>query len=281
MAVTVLLIFMFGVIGVQLFKGKFFMCTDLSMNNNETCQGEFVSYQDGDINKPIVEERIWERSEFHYDNIMHAMLTLFVVSTFEGWPGILYVSIDSNEADVGPKQDYRPIVFMFYFVYIIILAFFMINIFVGFVIVTFQSEGEADFKDCPLDKNQRNCIEFSLNARPIKLYIPKNPIQYKLWAFATSPLCENTVFLAIILNTISLAMKVYHQPEWYTDFLDVLNLIFTFFFVGEFILKFGAYRFKNYFRDPWNGFDFFIVVGSVIDLGFAQLAPDAEVMSIS
>merc|ERR1719471_806431 len=96
MAVTVLLIFMFGVIGVQLFKGKFFMCTDLSMNNNETCQGEFVSYQDGDINKPIVEERIWERSEFHYDNIMHAMLTLFVVSTFEGWPGILYVSIDSN-----------------------------------------------------------------------------------------------------------------------------------------------------------------------------------------
>ena len=66
--------------------------------------------------------------------------------------------------------------------------------------------------------------------------------QYKLWSFCTSPLCENTVFLAIILNTISLAMKFYHQPEWYTDFLDVLNLIFTFFFVGEFILKFGAFR---------------------------------------
>ena len=194
---------------------------------------------------------------------------------------ILYVSIDSNAADIGPKEDYRPIVFMFYFIYIIILAFFMINIFVGFVIVTFQSEGEADFKDCPLDKNQRNCIEFSLNARPSKLYIPKVPMQYKLWAFATSPLCENTVFLAIILNTVSLAMKVYQQPEWYTDFLDVINLFFTFFFIGEFCLKFGAYRFKNYFADPWNGFDFFIVVGSVIDLGFATLAPDSEVMSIS
>merc|ERR1719295_2455526 len=157
----------------------------------------------------------------------------------------------------------------------------MINIFVGFVIVTFQSEGEADFKDCPLDKNQRNCIEFSLNARPIKLYIPKVPTQYKLWAFATSPLCENTVFLGIILNTVSLAMKVYNQPEWYTDLLDYINLFFTFFFVGEFMLKFGAYRFKNYFSDPWNGFDFFIVVGSLIDLGFAQLAPDSEVMSIS
>jgi hypothetical protein len=30
----------------------------------------------------------------------------------------------------------------------------MINIFVGFVIVTFQSEGESSFQDCALDKNQ-------------------------------------------------------------------------------------------------------------------------------
>ena len=71
--------------------------------------------------------------------------------------------------------------------------------------------------------------------------------------------------------------QVYDQPEWYTDLLDYINLFFTFFFVGEFMLKFGAFRFKNYFSDPWNGFDFFIVVGSLIDLGFAQLAPDSEV----
>ena len=87
MAVTVLLIFMFGVIGVQLFKGKFFICSDLSMDNNQTCQGEYISFADGDINKPILEERLWERSPFHYDDILHAMLTLFVVATFEGWPG--------------------------------------------------------------------------------------------------------------------------------------------------------------------------------------------------
>ena len=73
---------------------------------------------------------------------------------------ILYVSIDSNEADVGPKEGYRPIVFMFYFIYIIILAFFMINIFVGFVIVTFQSEGEADFKVTPLSNTIENVLSF-------------------------------------------------------------------------------------------------------------------------
>jgi hypothetical protein len=30
----------------------------------------------------------------------------------------------------------------------------MVNIFVGFVIVTFQNEGEQEYKDCDLDKNQ-------------------------------------------------------------------------------------------------------------------------------
>lgn len=128
----------------------------------------------------------------------------------------------------------------------------------------------------------------------MRRYIPKNPLQYRLWSFATSPFCEYTVFIAILLNTTSLAMKFYHQPTAYTDFLDVLNQIFTYFFLIECILKLGAFRFKvkrysyvnlhegekyftvlkcfqNYFRDPWNAFDFFIVAGSLVDLGLASL----------
>jgi hypothetical protein len=41
----------------------------------------------------------------------------------------------------------------------------------------------------------------------------QNPVQYKLWAFATSPACEYTVFIAIMANTLSLAMKFYKQPQ--------------------------------------------------------------------
>ena len=47
-----------------------------------------------------------------------------------------------------------------------------------------------------------------------QIQLSKVPTQYKLWAFATSPLCENTVFLGIILNTVSLAMKVSKHQEY-------------------------------------------------------------------
>ena len=41
MLVTILLIFMFAVIGVQMFKGKFFMCSDRSKMVEEECQGSY------------------------------------------------------------------------------------------------------------------------------------------------------------------------------------------------------------------------------------------------
>ena len=66
----------------------------------------------------------------------------------------MYKAIDSHSEGIGPIHDYRPAVAVFFFIYIIIIAFFMVNIFVGFVIVTFQNEGEQEYKNCELDKNQ-------------------------------------------------------------------------------------------------------------------------------
>ena len=67
---------------------------------------------------------------------------------------LLYKSIDSWKEGHGPIYNARQAVALFYFIYIIVIAFFMMNIFVGFVIVTFQEQGEREYKNCELDKNQ-------------------------------------------------------------------------------------------------------------------------------
>ena len=76
------------------------------------------------------------------------------IFTSSSYGSLLYVSIDSHTEDMGPMHNYRPMIACFYFIYIIIIAFFMVNIFVGFVIVTFQNEGEQEYRNCELDKNQ-------------------------------------------------------------------------------------------------------------------------------
>ena len=67
---------------------------------------------------------------------------------------ILYVAIDSTLPGRGPIYNNRPIVAAFFVAFIIIIGFFMMNIFVGFIIVTFKQEGEQEYKHCELDKNQ-------------------------------------------------------------------------------------------------------------------------------
>ncbi|XP_011305277.1 muscle calcium channel subunit alpha-1 isoform X6 [Fopius arisanus] len=279
--VTSLLQFVFAVIGVQLFKGKFFQCNDVSKITEAECHGTYLIYEEGNINRPVMKERLWSRNRFHFDDVAKAMLTLFTVSTFEGWPGLLYVSIDSNRESYGPIHNFRPIVAAYYIIYIIIIAFFMVNIFVGFVIVTFQNEGEQEYKNCGLEKNQRNCIEFALKAKPVRRYIPKHRIQYKVWWFVTSQPFEYTIFTLIIINTITLAMKFYNQPDPYTHALDVLNMIFTAVFALEFVFKLAAFRFKNYFGDAWNVFDFIIVLGSFIDIVYSEVHPGTNIISIN
>jgi len=73
---------------------------------------------------------------------------------------MMHRSIDSNGEGMGPVYNNRMPMALFYIVYIVVIAFFMVNIFVGFVIVTFQKEGEQEYKNCELDKNQVEACPF-------------------------------------------------------------------------------------------------------------------------
>ena len=84
-----LFMLIFAVIAVELFKGKFYFCTDSSKRTPETCVGNFINY-DSKYNIQV-EPREWKRKDFHYDNVFHAFLTLFVISTGEGKRGVVLV----------------------------------------------------------------------------------------------------------------------------------------------------------------------------------------------
>ncbi|XP_061239729.1 voltage-dependent L-type calcium channel subunit alpha-1S isoform X1 [Bos javanicus] len=269
--VTTLLQFMFACIGVQLFKGKFFSCNDLSKMTEEECRGYYYVYKDGDPTQIEVRPRQWVHNAFHFDNVLSAMMSLFTVSTFEGWPELLYKAIDSHEEDKGPVYNHRVEMAIFFIIYIILIAFFMMNIFVGFVIVTFQEQGETEYKNCELDKNQRQCVQYALKARPLRCYIPKNPYQYRVWYIVTSSYFEYLMFALIMLNTICLGMQHYNQSEQMNHISDILNVAFTIIFTLEMVLKLMAFKARGYFGDPWNVFDFLIVIGSIIDVILSEI----------
>uniref|UniRef100_A0A8C1R6V1 Voltage-dependent calcium channel type A subunit alpha-1 n=1 Tax=Cyprinus carpio TaxID=7962 RepID=A0A8C1R6V1_CYPCA len=250
-----LFMFIFAVIAVQLFKGKFFYCTDGSMATQKEDRKE-------------VKKREWRRHEFHYDNVLWALLTLFTVSTGEGWPQVLQHSVDVTEENHGPSRGNRMEMSIFYVIYFVVFPFFFVNIFVALIIITFQEQGDKMMEECNLEKNERACIDFVISAKPLTRYMPQNrqTLQYRLWHFVVSPSFEYTVLVMIALNTVVLMMKYHSAPAAYDIVLKHLNTAFTVLLSLECILKIFAFGFMNYFRDTWNIFDFITVLGSITEI---------------
>ncbi|XP_073397287.1 voltage-dependent N-type calcium channel subunit alpha-1B [Dendrobates tinctorius] len=269
--VYMLFMFIFAVIAVQLFKGKFFYCTDESKDLEKDCRGEYLNYENDDVR---AQARQWKKYEFHYDNVLWALLTLFTVSTGEGWPNVLKHSVDATYEEQGPTPGFRMEMSIFYVVYFVVFPFFFVNIFVALIIITFQEQGDKVMSECSLEKNERACIDFVISAKPLTRYMPQNrqSFQYKMWRFVVSPPFEYFIMVMIALNTIVLMMKFYGASDTYEEMLKCLNIIFTSMFSLECILKIVAFGVLNYLRDAWNIFDFVTVLGSITDILVTEIA---------
>ncbi|XP_049532517.1 voltage-dependent calcium channel type A subunit alpha-1 isoform X1 [Anopheles darlingi] len=274
--VYILFQFIFAVIAVQLFNGKFFYCTDDSKHTNEECKGHFFVY-DGADQLPRREAREWRTQSFHYDNVATAMLTLFAVQTGEGWPQVLQNSMAATYEDKGPIQNFRIEMSIFYIVYFIVFPFFFVNIFVALIIITFQEQGEAELQDGEIDKNQKSCIDFTIGARPLERYMPnkRNSFKYKVWRIVVSTPFEYFIMMLIVFNTLLLMMKYHNQGKEFEKSLKYLNMGFTGMFSVETILKIIGFGVKNFFKDPWNIFDFITVIGSIIDALVLELGENS------
>lgn len=71
------------------------------------------------------------------------------------------------------------------------------------------------------------------------------------------------IMLFIGLNMLTMTLDHYQQTETFSSVLDYLNMIFIVIFSSECLLKIFALRY-HYFVEPWNLFDFVVVMFSIL-----------------
>lgn len=71
----------------QLAVDKRVYLDSLSLHSGLVCvlipRGQYLDYEKEEVE---AQPRQWKKYDFHYDNVLWALLTLFTVSTGEGWP---------------------------------------------------------------------------------------------------------------------------------------------------------------------------------------------------
>ena len=84
-----------------------------------------------------------------------------------------------------------------------------------------------------------------------------------MFGIVTNKKFDMIIMLFIGLNMMAMTLDHYHQNEMWSFALDNLNMGFIVIFSAECILKIFALR-LYYFKEPWNMFDFVVVILSIL-----------------
>ena len=151
----------------------------------------------------------------------------------------------------------------------VIASLFILNLFVGVVINTFNMEKEKLSRSASMTGLQDEYCEVLIkcySTKPVKAFTTTgSKIRDRVSVIAHHAAFEIFIFVCICSNTIVLSLSWYGMDQSIIDVLEILNLIFTVIYTVEMIIKLTAFG-KKYFKDGWCVFDFAIVLSAWIGI---------------
>nr|XP_013004980.1 voltage-dependent T-type calcium channel subunit alpha-1G isoform X4 [Cavia porcellus] len=282
----------FGILGVQLFKGKFFVCQGEDTRNitNKSDCAE-ASYR-------------WVRHKYNFDNLGQALMSLFVLASKDGWVDIMYDGLDAVGVDQQPIMNHNPWMLLYFISFLLIVAFFVLNMFVGVVVENFhkcrqhQEEEEARRREEKrlrrLEKKRRSkekqmadlmlddviasgsSASAASEAQCKPYYSDYSRFRLLVHHLCTSHYLDLFITGVIGLNVVTMAMEHYQQPQILDEALKICNYIFTVIFVLESVFKLVAFGFRRFFQDRWNQLDLAIVLLSIMGITLEEIEVNAS-----
>uniref|UniRef100_A0A3P8QKZ5 Voltage-dependent T-type calcium channel subunit alpha n=1 Tax=Astatotilapia calliptera TaxID=8154 RepID=A0A3P8QKZ5_ASTCA len=256
----------FGILGVQLFKGKFFIC-----------QGEDVR---NITNKSdcLQASNKWVRHKYNFDNLGQALMSLFVLASKDGWVDIMYDGLDAVGVDQQPIMNYNPWMLLYFISFLLIVAFFVLNMFVGVVVENFHKcrrHQEAEEAKRREEKRLKRMEKKRRKAQSKPYYSDYSPTRLLIHKMCTSHYLDLFITIVIGLNVITMSMEHYQQPKL-DEALKICNYIFTLIFVLESVFKLVAFGFRRFFKDKWNQLDLAIVLLSIMGITLEEIEVNAS-----
>ncbi|XP_069691068.1 voltage-dependent T-type calcium channel subunit alpha-1G isoform X2 [Periplaneta americana] len=248
----------FGILGVQLFKGAFYHCEgpDIKGVKNRTdCEAD--------------ERNTWVNRKYNFDDLGKALMSLFVLSSRDGWVNIMYTGLDAVGVDQQPIENYSEWRLLYFIAFILLVGFFVLNMFVGVVVENFHRCREEQEKEERVRRAAKRAKQMEKKRR--KMHEPPYYTNYShsrlmVHNVVTSKYFDLAIAAVIGLNVVTMAMEFYLMPKALTYALKIFNYFFTAVFILESVMKLVALGLRLYFKDKWNQLDVVIVILSIVGI---------------
>ncbi|XP_073701241.1 sodium channel, voltage-gated, type I-like, alpha [Garra rufa] len=262
----------FSIVGVNFFAGKFYECVNKTSGKR---MSSTEIYNKSECKLAGSEEATWRNLKINFDNVGNGYLALLQVATFKGWMPIMYAAVDSRGVDDQPEYEVNLYMYLYFVIFIILGAFFTLNLFIGVIIDNFNQQkkkfGGQDIFMTEEQKKYYNAMKKLGSKKPQKpIPRPKNKIQGFIFDLVTKQAFDIFIMVLISLNMVTMMVETEDQSPEMTNGLYWVNVGFIVLFTSECVLKMIALR-QYFFTVGWNVFDFIVVILSIVGMFLAQV----------
>ncbi len=199
----------------------------------------------------------------NFDNVLRGFLLLFEISTTEGWVDVMLAAVDQRGIDMQPVRDNNRYWALFFVVFLVLGAFFIMELFVGVIIENFARIRDVKGHGLMTQAQREWAMtqSFIMKIKPERrLHRPEGWLQYFCYEVVMNPWFDRFIVAVIIANSIGIASVSFGDSDFKSTVLELVNEICSAIFIIEAMLKLTALG-TRYFRSRWNRFDFIVVCG--------------------
>ncbi|XP_070698552.1 voltage-dependent T-type calcium channel subunit alpha-1I-like [Pempheris klunzingeri] len=257
----------YSILGVQLFKGKFFYCVGKD-TRNITNKAECLSAN-----------YHWERKVFNFDNLPQALMSIFVMYSKDGWVNIMQDGLDAVGVDRQPVRNHNKWMLLF-FIPFMVMSFFLLDTFIGVMVEAFHDcQQEQKRKDAELLRQRGPEMldqgggkeDGGAHPEELEYWRHYSPMRQAVFRLCNSSMLDLFMTAIIIINVLIMAIEHYNQPEYIGQITEYSFYAFTVILVMEIVLKIVAFGVKRFRKSSWNLLDLLIVGTSIISILLAEL----------
>lgn len=266
-----LFLFMFALIGLQLFQGRLRLCFIDGLENPTL-----------DYDPCIAAGGAWENPDFvNFDNIADSTVTLFDLTRGDRWVEVMYRCVDSTDSMKKPGYETYNVAKGFFVAYVFIGATWMVGLIVGLIVHEFTARyaQETGKSLLPRDRIWLKIQQLVLSQTPgkEKLYVQRSGYRYDAYRLVENPNFELFILTVIVGNVFVLGFYYDGMSDAWERNLGLINVTISVLFISEAILLLMAYGAKQYFYDPWHKFDFLVVLIDIVSL----VSANAEMLDVN
>lgn len=269
-AMCAVVMLMFGILGVSLWAGQFYACSDPTVAGRAACAGVAA---DG-------APRVWANAARTFDSSPAALVSLFQITTLDGWIEVAESAAAARGVDVQPAENTMrdpgtAWAYLYFVAFIALQSFFFVQLFVGVVYYHFVRAKRQETGSALLTAEQDAWVRAQrrliLETAAVRYAEPDAPWRRAAYRAVTHKAFDRAVVTAIVVNTVFLMTYHHGQPDSYTTLLDAVNVFFAALFAAEACARVAAIGVRAYLRDNWNKFDLLLVVVAAADVALVWL----------